>query len=236
MKLTWFGHSAFRLELRDAVILMDPFLRYHPQFSGDFADMTAGCTHVLLTHGHEDHIGDTIEICKASGAQIVSSPEICGWLSMQGGIDNVNPGNIGGTVDCGAFRVSFTDATHSSSIQKDGAIVYLGNPMGLVIRAEDEPSLYNAGDTGVFSDMALINEFYKPEIGILPIGDRFTMDAAGAAYAAKKFFKFKSVVPCHYATFPLLAGSADAFVEAMAGSETVVHTPRYGETLELSRQ
>jgi L-ascorbate metabolism protein UlaG (beta-lactamase superfamily) len=129
--------------------------------------------------------------------------------------------------------VSFTHATHSSSIQKDGGIVYLGNPMGLVIRAVGEPCLYNAGDTGVFSDMTLINEFYRPEIGLLPIGDRFTMDAAGAAYAARKFFNFKSVVPCHYATFPLLAGSAEPFVEAMAGSGTVVHTPRYGETLEF---
>jgi L-ascorbate metabolism protein UlaG (beta-lactamase superfamily) len=105
--------------------------------------------------------------------------------------------------------------------------------MGLVIRAEGEPTLYNAGDTGVFSDMALINAFYKPEIGLLPIGDRFTMDAQGAAYAARKFFDFKTVVPCHYATFPMLVSDAGAFSAAMEGSGVDVRVPAYGETLDL---
>lgn len=232
MKLTWFGHSAFRLELDGAVILMDPFLRYHPSFDGAFEAKIAGCTHVLLTHGHEDHIGDSAEILKATGAQLISNPEICGFFGAQG-IENTNPGNIAGTVDCGAFKVSFTPATHSSSVTEDGQIVYLGNPMGLVIRAQGEPTLYNAGDTGVFSDMSLIDEFYKPEVGLLPIGDRFTMDAQSAAFAARRYFNFKSVIPCHYGTFPLLASDAKTFAAAMNGSGTEVCVPAYGQTLEL---
>ncbi|MCB4767266.1 metal-dependent hydrolase [Ancylobacter sp. Lp-2] len=233
MKITWFGHSAFRVEIPGAVLLIDPFLKYHPAYAGNFDEMIAGTTHVLLTHGHEDHVGDTVEICAATGAELVSSPEVCGWLALQG-VASINPGNIGGTIDCGAFKVSFTDATHSSSMIVDGKMIYLGPAMGLVIRAANEPTLYHMGDTGLFGDMALIDELYHPEIGIVPIGDRFTMDARQAAIACKRFFHFDTVIPAHYATFPLLAASADELVRDLAGTDTKVQVLGYGAGAEFT--
>ncbi len=111
MKITWLGHSAFRIETRSSIILIDPFLRGNPKFHLDFAAVTAGVTHILLTHGHDDHVGDSVEIAKASGAQVLSSFEVCVYLAGQGA-SNINPGNTGGTIALGDFKVSFTPAIH----------------------------------------------------------------------------------------------------------------------------
>ena len=222
MKITWFGHSAFRVEAGGAAILIDPFLTGNPAFEGDADAASAGCTHVVLTHGHDDHVGDTPAILEKSGAQLVANYEICMWISSTFGHENVNPTNHGGTVDCGGFTVSFTNAVHSSGTTKDGQSIYLGNPAGVVIKADGEPALYHMGDTDIFSDMALINDIYAPDIGIVPIGDRFTMGAKTAAMACKRFFRFKTVIPCHYGTFPILDQTADAFLAEMGGENVVV--------------
>jgi L-ascorbate metabolism protein UlaG (beta-lactamase superfamily) len=202
MKLTWFGHSAFRVEFGAARILIDPFLTGNPAFTGDVMQASDGVTHVLLTHGHNDHVGDAVEICSRTGAMAVGAAELCDWLGEQG-VEKVNPGNHGGTVDCGGFTVSFVNALHSSSYHAEkGETVYLGNPLGLIIKAAGQPTLYHMGDTAMFGDMELIAELHEPEIGIVPIGDRYTMGGREAAMACRRFFKFRAIVPCHYATFP----------------------------------
>jgi L-ascorbate metabolism protein UlaG (beta-lactamase superfamily) len=233
MKLTWFGHSAFRLEFGEAIILIDPFLTGNPTFKGDAKAAAKGCTHVLLTHGHNDHVGDALEICRSHGAMAVGSAEVCDWLEGQG-VEKVNPGNHGGTVDCGGFTVSFVNALHSSSWNGDGGqIVYLGNPLGLVVKAPGEPTLLHMGDTDIFGDMALINEIHQPEIGIVPIGDRYTMGARTAAMACKRFFNFRVIVPCHYGTFPGLAQTADEFQTSLGGDAARVVVPTRGDPVDL---
>ena len=192
MKLIWLGHSAFRIELGTAVILIDPFLSGNPKFTGDSEQ--AGTTHILLTHGHDDHIGDAAKIAKTTGAQIISNFEICMFLNAQG-VENINPGNTGGTIDCGAFKVSFTPALHSSGTVVNGQSVYLGSANGLVVKPKDAPSVYHMGDTGIFSDMALIAEIYAPKIGLVPIGDRFTMSGQNGGARGHAVLQFRDRRP-----------------------------------------
>jgi L-ascorbate metabolism protein UlaG (beta-lactamase superfamily) len=232
MKLTWFGHSAFRIDVDHSIILMDPFLTGNPRFGGDPTAVSAGATHVILTHGHDDHVGDAVEILRRTGAQLISNYEICMFLNAQG-VTNINPGNTGGTVPCGEFSVTFTQALHSSGTTKDGASIYLGNPNGIILNHPQAPVIYHMGDTDVFGDMALIDELHRPRLGMVPIGDRFTMSAATAAFALKRFFHFDTVVPIHYATFDVLAPNADEFVAAMAGHKTKVLVPAVGQAVSL---
>ncbi len=152
------------------------------------------------------------------------------WLNGQGAT-SINPGNIGGTVNCGGFTTSFTQALHSSGAVVDGKPVYLGSPMGLVLKANGQPTLYHMGDTGIFGDMTLIQELYAPEIGIVPIGDRFTMGATSAALACRRYFRFRTIFPSHYATFPMLDQSPDAFLEAMDCDASKVKIPTIGQPL-----
>jgi L-ascorbate metabolism protein UlaG (beta-lactamase superfamily) len=230
MKLIWLGHSAFRIETGAAIILIDPFLRGNSKFKLDFATATAGVTHILLTHGHDDHVGDSVDIAKASGAEIISNFEVCMYLAGQG-VAKINPGNTGGTIRCGDFSVSFTPALHSSGTA-NGQSIYLGNPMGLVVTPREGPVLYHMGDTDIFSDMALINELHHPKIGLVPVGDRFTMGGKTAAEAVKRYFSFEAVVPCHYGTFDMLAQDPSEFVAAV-GAKPKVLVPEMGEALDL---
>src|SRR5690606_18678003 len=235
MKLTWYGHSAFRIEVGDAAILIDPFLTGNPSWGKGWEEVAEGVTHVLLTHGHGDHIGDSADILKKTGAMLVANPEICRFLVSQGVDQNrINQGNSGGTVDCGGFTVTFTQALHSSSFPVEGGEnIYLGNPHGLVLHFPNGESAYHMGDTDIFSDMALINELHQPSIGIVPVGDRFTMGGAVAALACQRYFKFDKVIPCHYATFPLVEKTADKFVEGMKGSATEVVVAEVGKPFEV---
>jgi L-ascorbate metabolism protein UlaG (beta-lactamase superfamily) len=233
MKLTWYGHSAFRIDAGDASILIDPFLTGNPAWEGGWEGPAEGVTHVLLTHGHNDHVGDALEILKKTGAMLVANAEISDYFSGKG-VENVNPANHGGTVECGGFTTTLVNAVHSSALEmEDGSAVYLGNPAGLVLHFPDDKTLYHMGDTDVFSDMALINELHDPKIGLVPVGDRYTMGGAVAALACRRFFNFETIVPCHYATFGLLDETAEKFVSGMEGSGAKILVPEKGRPVEL---
>ena len=235
MKITYHGHSAFRIETGKAVILVDPFFTGNPAATSDWQSASKGCTHVLLTHGHGDHTGDSVAILKATGAVLVANFEICNYFNAKG-VANYSPGNHGGRISFADFDVIFTNAWHSSSDIVDGIPIYLGNPSGFVIEPKNETgkTLYVSGDTGLSLDMKLIHDLYKPVIGILPIGDRFTMGGDQAAYACRNFFEFKIIVPCHYASFKgFVADDASKFLAAMGSDAKRVKVMAPGEELEL---
>lgn len=235
MKITWYGHSAFRVEAGEAKILIDPFLSGNPSWDKGWEGPADGVTHVLLTHGHNDHVGDALPILEMTGAMLVANFELCMYLVGKGVSDKkINPGNHGGTVDCGGFTTTFVQALHSSSFGGEGGTnTYLGNPAGLILHFPEERTLYHMGDTDIFSDMALINELHEPKIGIVPIGDRFTMGGAVAALACRRFFNFETVIPCHFGSFGIIDQTADKFVAGLEGSGVRVALPKIGDDLSV---
>lgn len=220
-ELTFLGHSAFLLSDGGCTIAIDPFLTGNP-----LASMKAGdvqCTHVALTHGHEDHFGDTVEIARANGATVIAAFEITNYVVEQGH-EQVEPGNPGGRIDLGEGRwVAFTQAFHSSSIGGR----YMGMPCGLMLHVGGT-TVYHAGDTGLFGDMKLLGELYAPSVAILPVGDRFTMGPEHASMAAD-LVGASTVVPCHYGTWPPIEIDIARFSPTTA--QVCVMAP--GETLTI---
>ncbi|WP_420962310.1 metal-dependent hydrolase [Brucella sp. IR073] len=234
MKLTWLGHSAFRVDISDAAILIDPFITGNPGAKGvDLKEAAKGITHIALTHGHGDHVGDTIKIAEETGATVIANADLAAWLAHRG-VEKVDMGNTGGTLSHKGFSVTFVNALHSSAtVTEDGVSHSLGNANGLVFHFENEPTLYHMGDTDIFSDMKLINELHRPQIGLVPIGDRFTMGGAVAGLACQRYFDFSTAIPCHYGSFPIIDATPDKFVTAMEGVSTKVAVPKVGETLSF---
>jgi L-ascorbate metabolism protein UlaG (beta-lactamase superfamily) len=234
VKLTWYGHSAFKIDIDGASILIDPFLSGNPAFPENLSvdEVAEGVTHLVLTHGHDDHIGDSIEILKKTGAQLTANFEICMWAHRQG-VENINPMNSGGLVNTGPFKIALTKAEHSSSKQSEGEAIYLGNPHGVIVEVPGQKVLYHMGDTDIFSDMALINEIYRPKIGLVPIGDRFTMGGKVAAMACKRFFEFDTIVPCHYGTFQIIDQTADVFIDALGANRDKVQVLKSGDGYQI---
>lgn len=232
MQITWYGHSAFRLDFGGTAVLIDPFFTGNPSFVSDKAAAIKGVSHVLLTHGHGDHVGDTVDIAKQNGATVTGDYDLLMWLAKKG-VEKLNPMNTGGTTDLGAFSVSMVRADHSSGQNEGDTSVYLGNPHGLIVSPKGEPTLWHLGDTDIFSDMALIAEIYQPKVAVVPIGDRFTMGAATAALAVKRFIKPDTVIPCHYGTFPIIDPNADKFVAAMKGDNAKVIVPEKGNAFAV---
>jgi L-ascorbate metabolism protein UlaG (beta-lactamase superfamily) len=232
MQITWYGHSAFRLDFAGNAVLIDPFFTGNPAFKADKAAAIKGVSQIVLTHGHGDHVGDTLDIAKQNGATVTGDYDLLMWLGSKG-LEKMNPMNTGGTTDLGGFTVSMVRADHSSGDIQDGASVYLGNPHGVIIKAAGEPTVWHLGDTDIFSDMALLSEIHQPKVAMVPIGDRFTMNPHTAALAVKRFFGLDAVIPCHYGSFPIIEKNADGFVAAMAGHATRVIVPEIGKPVNV---
>ncbi|MEM1430307.1 MAG: metal-dependent hydrolase [Pseudomonadota bacterium] len=220
MKITWLGHSGFRIEIGDQTLLVDPWLTGNPVFpEARRAEAIAGATHILLSHGHFDHASDVVAVSKETGAPIVGIYDLMSHLEATEGVGIVGF-NKGGTVLLGDVSVTMVTAVHSSSVGTDHGPMYAGAEAGFMI-AHGGRTIYFSGDTDVTADMGVMQALHTPEIGILSCGGHFTMDMARAAYAAKTFFDFKTLIPCHYKTFPLLAQSAAPLAEALPDVDVI---------------
>lgn len=231
LQLTWFGHSAFQLEADGQTVLIDPFITGNPVGTVNASDLSADT--ILLTHGHNDHVGDTVAIAKRTHAKVIGTVELMGFLGSEG-VDDAVGANFGGTVAFAGGTVKFVPAWHSSSYTTANGLVAPGIPAGLVVRFGGMV-IYFAGDTCLFLDMQLIGE-EGLHLAILPIGDHFTMGPTDAARAAK-LLGASTVIPCHYNTFPPIKQDASAFkhlVESTTASKVVVMTP--GETINLDQE
>jgi L-ascorbate metabolism protein UlaG (beta-lactamase superfamily) len=232
MKIIWNGHANFRVEIAGAVILIDPFFTGNPSFAGDIKTATAGATHIAVTHGHGDHVGDTLAIAAETGATVITNYDLCMHFAAKG-LANFSPMNTGGTVDFGAFSLSLVRADHSAGMGEGGVAQPVGSANGVIIQAPGERTLWHMGDTDIFSDMALISELYGVGVCICPIGDRFTMGAKHAALAMTRYVKPEIAIPCHYGSFGIIDQTPDAFLAALMGSAIRAIAPKVGEVVEV---
>lgn len=206
VKLTWLGHATFLLEAHGKRVLIDPFLKQNPACPDHLKD-PGPVDIIAITHAHNDHMLDAVDIASGTAATVVCMVEIGDWLETQG-VENVVGMNKGGSTEVGGIRFHMTDARHSSSFTTPEGVIYGGEPAGFVIELETGFKLYHAGDTSVFGDMALIRKLLAPDIALLPIGDFYTMGPRSAAEAVR-LLDVKTVVPMHFGTFPVLVGTPD---------------------------
>lgn len=229
MKITWLGHSSFRIQIGDQVLLVDPWLDGNPSFPKDRRDEALkGATAILLSHGHGDHASNSRAIAREAGIPIACIHELSERLHGDG-VETIGFGK-GGTISFGEVRVSMVNACHSSSIDFEGTLGVAGSEAGFMIRGEGH-TIYFTGDTDIMADMGWMSEYYAPDIGILCCGGHYTMDQKAAAWAARKFFDFKTVIPCHYRTFPILAQDANTLKAELPDID--VRAPEVMETIEI---
>jgi L-ascorbate metabolism protein UlaG (beta-lactamase superfamily) len=228
LSITWLGHATFLLESPGRKkLLFDPWVTGNPK-SPASAKKLGALDLILITHGHSDHTGDAVAIARSSGAQVIAPHEVSVWLGSKGlkGVTGMNPG---GTLKALGLSITMVPAVHSSSVEEDGQIIYLGIATGYVVTFEDGLTIYFAGDTSIFGDMRLIGDMYRPQIAFLPIGDRYTMGPEQAAKACE-LLGVTQVVPMHYGTFPALTGTPARLRELVEpkGVQVLELTP--GET------
>ena len=226
MELSYHGHSVVKIKTNDTNILIDPFIRGNG--STDLKVEEEKPDVILLTHGHNDHVGDTVELAKTNNALVVAPNELADYLSWQG--VNTHAMHIGGSYQFEFGKVKFTQAFHGSSyVTENNEIIYTGMPSGILFYAEGF-TIYHAGDTALFGDMKLIGDRNEIDVAFLPIGDNFTMGPEDAAYAVS-LLNPKSVVPIHYNTFPVIQQDPKHFADLVKNSKVQILNP--GEKVEL---
>jgi len=227
MKLTFWGHAAFLLEDGSHKVVIDPFLTGNPLAKVKPDDVT--CDYIIVTHGHGDHLGDTIAIAKKNDAIVIANFEVATYCGNQG--CNAHPMHIGGAHEFPFGTVKLTIAHHGSGLTVDDQIIYLGNPAG-VLMTVDGKTIYHAGDTGLFYDMKLIGEMNDIDVALLPIGDNFTMGIDDAVKAVE-FLQPGLAVPMHYKTFDLIDVDPKEFANKVESLGKAVKILDVGESLEL---
>lgn len=232
MHLTWLGHTGFRIESRTgSTVLIDPWVD-HPKTTESVRNIDKADV-ILVTHGHGDHVGSLLSIAGKTGAAVVCIHEISVYLNSRNIPNRIVGMNKGGTAVFEGVRVTMVHADHSSSIQDGDQLIPGGEAVGYVLRFDDGSSVYHAGDTSVFGDMALIRRLYQPKVALLPIGDHYTMGPQEAALAAE-LIDPERIVPMHYGTFPVLTGTPEALVDALpADFKHRVLTLAVGQRTEL---
>jgi L-ascorbate metabolism protein UlaG (beta-lactamase superfamily) len=220
VEIEFLGHSGFLLRGKEGTLAIDPFLTGNPVAVKKHGEVA--CDYIALTHGHEDHMGDALDISKSNNAKVIASYEICEYLETEGA--HTDPGNTGGKIATSFGWVAFTQAFHSSSYKGR----YMGQPCGVVARFERENfTFYHLGDTALFSDLHLLGELYMPDVAAIPVGDRFTMGPEQGRMAAE-MVRPGIAIPIHWGTFPVLAQDISAFKPG--GVEVRVMKP--GETIQ----
>ena len=230
-RLTWLGHHTFKLETSGGkTVLLDPFIEGNPSCPSEHKTFES-LDIMTISHGHGDHMADAVTLAKKLKSTVICNAEIAGFLKKKG-VTTAAGMNKGGTQEVQGLGFTMVNAFHSSGIEDGGTMVYGGEACGFVIRLENGTRIYHAGDTCVFSDMALIRELYPPDVAILPIGDHYTMSPREAAVAAR-LLQPKTIVPAHFGTFGVLKGGPDVFREELkkqnVTAELVVLKP--GESL-----
>jgi L-ascorbate metabolism protein UlaG (beta-lactamase superfamily) len=227
IQLTWLGHATFRIQTPEGKTLyIDPWIAGNPACPESEKNVTKADV-LICTHGHGDHIGDAVDVGKKLNPIAVGIFELCTWLQKKG-VKQIAPMNKGGTQTVADVKVTMVHAVHSCGIQDGDQIVYGGEACGYVLEFSNGVKLYHAGDTNVFSDMAIIRDLYAPKIVMLPIGDHFTMSPREAAYACK-LLQPEIVIPMHFGTFPTLTGTPGALQKLVPDIEVLEMKP--GQTI-----
>ena len=243
--LQWYGQAAFKITTPDGkIIVIDPFITKNPKTPAELKDLgkLGKVDLILVTHGHGDHLGDTGELAKLTGAKVGVNADMGSTMDALGIVpmEQLIRFNKSGPIKpLPGITVTMVHAEHSSSIVHNDPVTKAksvhngGEPAGYIIELENGFKLYHAGDTGIFSDMQLIGSYYKPDLALLPIGGHFTMDPAHAAYAARDLLKSSHVIPIHYGTFPPLKGTPQELQQALKGSSVKVTVMQPGDILKF---